>query len=79
MPDENGRAGIQAFYDDMYVNKPMIVPLPVSDIADEEITITEFLKQHDPNYATGHFGKWHMGGVLSDRHGPAGNRRVHIQ
>ena len=69
VPDENGRAGIQAFYDDMYVNKPMIVPLPVSDIADEEITIAEFLKQHDPSYATGHFGKWHMGGVSPDRHG----------
>jgi len=69
VPDENGRAGLQAFYDDMYVNKPMIVPLPVSDIADEEITVAEFLKQHDPNYATGHFGKWHMGGVSPDRHG----------
>lgn len=69
VPDEQGRAGIQIFYDNMYVNKPLIVPLPVSDLADEEVTIAEFLKQHDSNYATGHFGKWHMGGESPDRHG----------
>ncbi len=39
VPDENGRAGIQVFYDNMYVNKPLIVPLPVSDLADDEVTI----------------------------------------
>ena len=67
--DENGVANIQVFHDNMYFNKPMIVPFPVSDIADEETTIAELLKQHDPDYATGHFGKWHMGGGSPDRHG----------
>ncbi len=69
VPDENGRANIQVFHDTMYHNKPMLVPLPVSDIADEETTIAELLKQHDPAYATGHFGKWHMGGGSPERHG----------
>ena len=32
VPDENGRANIQVFHDTMYHNKPMIVPLPISDI-----------------------------------------------
>ena len=69
VPDENGRANIQVFHDTMYHNKPMIVPLPVSDIPEEETTIAELLKQHDPAYATGHFGKWHMGGGSPERHG----------
>ena len=69
VPDETGRAGIQFFYDAMYVNKPMHVPLPISDLAEEEVTIAEFLKAHDPNYATGHFGKWHMGGENPELHG----------
>ena len=69
VPDEEGRAGIQFFYDAMYVNKPMNVPLPISDLPEEEVTIAEFLKAHDPNYATGHFGKWHMGGENPELHG----------
>ena len=69
VPDEEGRAGIQFFYDAMYVNKPMNVPLPIRELPDEEVTIAEFLKSHNPNYATGHFGKWHMGGESPERHG----------
>ena len=69
VPDAEGRAGIQFFHDAMYVNKPMHVPLPIGDLPDEEVTIAEFLKGHDPNYATGHFGKWHMGGESPERHG----------
>ena len=69
VPDEEGRAGIQFFHDAMYVNKPMNVPRPISDLPDEEVTIAEFLKSHDANYATGHFGKWHMGGENPERHG----------
>jgi arylsulfatase A-like enzyme len=62
-----GRASL--FYDTMYVNKPMKVPLPISDIADSEVTIAEFIKKHRPEYATGHFGKWHMGGGSPGKHG----------
>ena len=69
VPDEEGRAGIQFFHDAMYVNKPMKVPLPIRELPDEEVTIAEFLKAHDSNYATGHFGKWHMGGEHPERHG----------
>ena len=67
--DENGVANIQVFHDTMYFNKPMIVPFPISDIPDGETTIAELLKRHDPDYATGHFGKWHMGGGSPERHG----------
>jgi arylsulfatase A len=69
VPDEHGVAGIQQFYDAFYVNKPLLVPLPIADLPDAEITIAEFLKQHDPDYVAGHFGKWHMGGGSPDRHG----------
>jgi hypothetical protein len=50
VPDENGVAGIQVFYDNFYVNKPMLVPLPIADLPDAEISIAEFLKRHDPDY-----------------------------
>jgi len=69
VPDENGVAGIQLFYNNSYVNKPLIVPLPIANLADEEITIAEFLKAHDVDYVAGHFGKWHMGGGSPERHG----------
>ena len=69
VPDENGVAGIQAFYDDFYVNKPLLVPLPVANLPEAETTIAEFLKGHDPDYIAGHFGKWHMGGGSPDQHG----------
>ena len=69
VPDAEGRAAIPLFYANFYVNKPLLVPLPISDIPDEEVTIAEFLKQHDSDFATGHFGKWHMGGGSPDRHG----------
>ncbi len=67
VPNEQGVAPL--FHDTMYVNKPMILPLPVASIADDEVTIAEFIKTHRPQYATGHFGKWHMGGGSPARHG----------
>ncbi|XOV86895.1 MAG: sulfatase [Pseudomonadota bacterium] len=67
VPDEQGVAPL--FHDTMYVNKPMILPLPVASIADDEVTIAEFIKAHRPQYATGHFGKWHMGGGSPANHG----------
>ena len=63
VPNDQGAAGLPGFFANFYVNKPLLVPLPISDIPDEEVTIAEFLKQHDPDFATGHFGKWHMGGA----------------
>jgi arylsulfatase A len=67
VPNEDGIANL--FHDTMYLNKPMIVPLPVADIADDEVTIAELIKSHRPQYATGHLGKWHMGGGSPERHG----------
>jgi len=47
-----------------------VIPPPhVDDIADEEITIAEWIKQHRPEYATAHFGKWHINGGGPERHG----------
>ncbi len=69
VPDENGISRIPSFYKNFYVNKPMRVPFPITDLADSDLTIAEFLKRHDSKYATGHFGKWHMGGGSPDRHG----------
>ncbi len=57
------------FYNLYYVNKPLNVPLPISDLPDEELTIAELVKRRDPNYQTAHFGKWHMAGGSPDRHG----------
>ncbi|MEL6108457.1 MAG: sulfatase [Planctomycetota bacterium] len=58
-----------AFYNNFYVNKPLNVHLPISDLPDEELTIAELLKERSPDYRTAHFGKWHMGGGSPDRHG----------
>lgn len=63
----NGRAGF--FYNSYYLNKPLKVHLPISDLPDEEVTIAELLKQQHPKYATAHFGKWHMGGGSPAKHG----------
>ena len=57
------------FYNRFYVNKPLNVHLPISDLPDEELTIAELLKEHNSDYRTAHFGKWHMGGGSPDRHG----------
>ncbi|QXD29305.1 sulfatase [Opitutia bacterium ISCC 52] len=47
-----------------------VIPPPhVNDIADEEITIAEWIKQHRSDYATAHFGKWHINGGGPERHG----------
>lgn len=57
------------FYNMYYVNKPLNVHLPISALPDEELTIAELLKKHDPAYKTAHFGKWHMGGRSPEEHG----------
>ena len=63
----NGRSHI--FYNRFYVNKPLLLPLPIADLPPEELTIGELLKQRNPNYRTAHFGKWHMGGGSPSEHG----------
>ncbi len=52
-----------------YEGNRIIPPPHVNDIADEEITIAEWIKQHRPEYATAHFGKWHINGEGPERHG----------
>jgi arylsulfatase A-like enzyme len=59
----------RVFYERFYLNKPMKVPLPIGGLPDEEVTIAEFIKEHRPNYATAHFGKWHMKGGSPTDHG----------
>ena len=59
----------RVFYQRFYVNKPMKVPLPIGGLPDEEVTIAEFIKKHRPDYATAHFGKWHMNGGDPSNHG----------
>jgi len=58
-----------AFYDRFYLNKPMKVPMPIGALPAEEVTIAEFVKEHRPEYATAHFGKWHMKGGSPSNHG----------
>ena len=60
---------IKSFHDRSYVNKPLHVHFPITDIPDEETTIAEFVKAHAPEYATAHFGKWHLKGGGPGRHG----------
>lgn len=67
VPDASGVGGM--FYNTQYVNKPMIVHLPISGLPREETTIAEFLKTAKPDYVTAHFGKWHMGGGSPAGHG----------
>ena len=66
VPREGRTSG---FYNRFYLNKPLKLPLPISDLPDKEITIAEFVKQHDSDYQTAHFGKWHMGGGSPENHG----------
>jgi len=47
----------------------LIPPPHVNDIADEEHTIAEWIKNHRSEYATAHFGKWHINGGGPERHG----------
>ncbi len=47
----------------------LIPPPHVNDIADEEHTLAEWIKQHRSEYAAAHFGKWHINGGGPERHG----------
>lgn len=45
----------------LYVGEALSPPLPRTRLPLEEVTIAERIKQANPNYATAHFGKWHLG------------------
>jgi len=60
---------IEPFYNNFYLNKPLIMHLPIIGLPEEEVTIGEFIKKHRPDYTTAHFGKWHMGPKNPTIHG----------
>ena len=60
---------IRTFYENFYLNKPLIMHLPIVGLPEEEVTIAEFVKKHRPEYVFGHFGKWHMGPKDPSVHG----------
>jgi len=48
---------------------PLTTPIYVRDLPDEEVTIAEFIKDHQNRYGTAHFGKWHLGKGDPGQHG----------
>lgn len=58
----------ERMYQRAYVNKPLIMELPASELATDEQTIAEVLKASKPAYVSAHFGKWHLG-TSPDLHG----------
>ena len=55
-------------YEVSYVNKPLLIELPASELDPDELTIAELLKISRPEYVSAHFGKWHLG-TPPDQHG----------
>lgn len=49
--------------------RKMILPKHVNGLPDEEITIAELIKIHRPEYATAHFGKWHIANGGPEKNG----------
>ncbi|MCP5111893.1 MAG: sulfatase-like hydrolase/transferase, partial [bacterium] len=68
--------GSGAFYE----GHPLIPPQHINALPHEELTIAELIKAARPEYATAHFGKWHLAGGGPGEHGydfhdgPTGNR-----
>ncbi|MEZ5363486.1 MAG: sulfatase-like hydrolase/transferase [Bryobacterales bacterium] len=58
MTDIIGRNSERPFYE----GQKLVPPEHINEIPANEVTIAEFIKQHKPNYVTGHFGKWHLAG-----------------
>jgi arylsulfatase A len=52
-----------------YEGNKLIPPKHINAIPDAEVTIAELIKQNRPEYATAHFGKWHLKGGGPERHG----------
>lgn len=44
----------------LYQGNFLIPPQHVDRLSDEELTIAEWIRQHRPDYASAHFGKWHL-------------------
>ncbi len=63
------KGDVYGFYERFYLNKPLILPHPITELALEEVTIAEYLKAENPDYVTAHIGKWHMGGKSPELHG----------
>ncbi|REJ69078.1 MAG: DUF4976 domain-containing protein [Planctomycetota bacterium] len=60
---------VQRHSGEYYEGNRLIPPSHVDAIADEEITLAEWIKRHRPDYATAHFGKWHLAGGGPVKHG----------
>jgi arylsulfatase A-like enzyme len=64
----------------LYEGNHLLPPMHINQLPDEEITIAEWIKRHNPNYSAAHFGKWHIGDKGPSVHGfdvgggPTGNR-----
>ena len=57
-------------FSDLYAGKKLIPPQPVNGFQDDELTIAEMInEQVTEDYATAHFGKWHVGGGGPGQHG----------
>ncbi len=55
---------------DLYTGKRLIAPQPMIGLPDSALTIAEFIRDNvDADYATGHFGKWHLGAGGPGQHG----------
>ena len=68
----------------LYEDNRLIPPQHISDIPAAELTIAELIKAARPEYSTGHFGKWHLGGGGPGEHGydesdgPTANREGNV-
>ena len=56
-------------YKRYYQGKKLSPPLPRMGLPEDEVTIAELIRAHRPEYATAHFGKWHLGGGGPGAHG----------
>lgn len=57
-------------FSDLYAGKKLIGPQPIEGLPEQEKTIAEVISQQVPvDYATAHFGKWHVGGGGPGEHG----------
>ncbi|MDC0936184.1 sulfatase-like hydrolase/transferase [Pirellulales bacterium] len=68
------------WYGDRYNGKPLSAPIQPRNLEAKEVTLSEQLKQINPQYVTGHFGKWHISrdlGETSPAYGYDTNQPTH--